>query len=310
LIFLSALVPIVQTVEDYRLAPEAFFALSTTLDAFFLLEVGIRWAVCPSFLGFLRGFYNIMDLAFVIPFALRIATFDVTTSRLQSDGASEAILMCIVPTLRVLKALRNLENFSLLVHTLAAVSEPLSVPICLLCVVVTVFSSILFVLEPRENLESMPHSMWMVFVTVSTVGYGDRVPVTAMGRMVTTMVIIMGMLCLAMPITIVGQAFTAVWRDRVRILILGQMRARLHQWRYTEEDLKKMFNHFDLDGSGELDVDEFHKMTIAMRLGLNEASIRRTFEAFDIDGSGSIDVVEFLGALAMHAESKSTMALF
>jgi hypothetical protein len=312
LTFLSAFVPILQTVPGWQLSAYTFLVLSTLLDCVFLVEMCTRWAVCPSFFGFLRGFYNILDLCMIGPLVLRIAIYSAEGSTLweEQDGVARAVLLCFVPAFRVVKALRNLENFGLLVHTLSAIAEPLSMPIILMCVIITVFSSFLFVVEPRDNLNSIPHAMWLVFVTVTTVGYGEVVPVTSIGRIVVSLVIMVGMMCFAMPIAIVGHAFTVTWKDRVRIVVLARMRARLHQWRYTTDDVRVMFKNFDVDESGELDIDEFQKMVNVMRLGLSVDDVKRTFEAFDVDGSNSIDMDEFCDALNLQPQGTRAMALF
>merc|ERR1712232_565279 len=120
--------------------------------------------------------------------------------------------------------------------------------------------------EPRENIVSMPHAMWLVIVTLSTVGYGDVYPTTDWGRFVTALVVLMGVFYMAMPLTIVGQAFNVTWRNRGRIILINQMRMRLNQWGFTEQDMKIMFRKFDEDHSGELDIGEFSKMVSMIRL--------------------------------------------
>ena len=56
--------------------------------------------------------------------------------------------------------------------------------------------------------------MWFMFVTVTTVGYGDISPNTPAGKVFCCAVIICGIIFIAMPLTIVGNNFTEVWNDR------------------------------------------------------------------------------------------------
>jgi hypothetical protein len=156
----------------------------------------------------------------------------------------------------------------------------------------------------------MPHAMWMMLLTVSTVGYGDLVPVTDIGRSITSLVIMLGVLCMAMPIAIVGHAFTETWRNRTRILIVKRMRDRLRQWGYTEDDLRLMFRRFDDDDSNELDLEEFEKMVATMRLGLTHATIIRLFNVFDCDGSGALDVDEFIEGIGLHQQNQLGLIMF
>jgi len=49
---------------------------------------------------------------------------------------------------------------------------------------VLLFGTAIYVQEDRSNIPSMPHSLWLALVTMTTVGYGDYFPVS-MGGAVT-----------------------------------------------------------------------------------------------------------------------------
>merc|ERR1719387_2977505 len=99
----------------------------------------------------------------------------------------------------------------------------------------------------------MPDAMWFVVVSVTTVGYGDTIPKTLFGRLVSALLAIVGVLYMAMPLTIVGQAFNETWKNRDQIILVERLRQRVRQWGYTETDLYAMFKRYDLDGSEDLD---------------------------------------------------------
>jgi voltage-gated potassium channel len=302
----AALVPIGQTLPDKLMSDDVFFWLSTAIDFVFLCEVVARWAVSPSTLGYLLSYYNILDMACIGPFIIRIYLYETLQD---GDGGrfAESVLLVVVPVMRVIKALKSLSNFTLLVHTLQAVVEPLSIPLSLLILVYLSFSGALYVVEPRDNIGSIMQAMWLVAITVSTVGYGDLTPVTDAGRCIVGLMTLIGMLCTAMPISIVGAAFTEVWRNRTRIIIVGRMRDRLNQWQYTEEDLRILFRKFDEQDSGELDVEEFGKMVATMRLGLNEKAVERLYNLFDADGSGALDCDEFVEGIGLNADRSGSI---
>jgi hypothetical protein len=60
-------------------------------------------------------------------------------------------------------------------------------------------------------IHSIPEAMWLVLPTLTTVGYGDRVPVTPLGKAFTCLVIYMGVLTLALPITVISSKFEGNW---------------------------------------------------------------------------------------------------
>jgi len=65
---------------------------------------------------------------------------------------------------------------------------------------------------------SIPHAFWYTIVTISTVGYGDFYPTTDAGRVVGVCTILIGMVVLAMPITVIGSAFSAEYKIMKRKL--------------------------------------------------------------------------------------------
>ena len=74
------------------------------------------------------------------------------------------------------------------------------------------FSSILmFLVEgniQKEQFGSIPRCLWWAVVTVTTVGYGDTYPVTALGKLVAAMTAISGIAVIAIPIGIISAGFT------------------------------------------------------------------------------------------------------
>merc|ERR1719428_368711 len=65
---------------------------------------------------------------------------------------------------------------------------------------------------------SIIHSFWFVIVTITTVGYGDMYPVTRAGKTVTTFMILLGIVVIAMPVGVIGSNFSneyaAMMKDR------------------------------------------------------------------------------------------------
>lgn len=65
--------------------------------------------------------------------------------------------------------------------------------------------------EDSNQFESIPDGLWWCVVTFTTVGYGDKFPVTWVGRVVAIMMMVTGIFFMSMPLTIVGTAFNAAW---------------------------------------------------------------------------------------------------
>ncbi|MGF1682045.1 potassium channel family protein [Photobacterium minamisatsumaniensis] len=65
----------------------------------------------------------------------------------------------------------------------------------LLTVLVSVGSAMMLIIEgnvPESNIKDPVDALWWVFVTISTVGYGDHYPVTLLGKALAAVIIICG----------------------------------------------------------------------------------------------------------------------
>jgi voltage-gated potassium channel len=58
-----------------------------------------------------------------------------------------------------------------------------------------------------QNFGSIPEAMWWAIVTITTLGYGDTVPVTLAGRLIASVTMVMGYVMLGLPVGIVATAF-------------------------------------------------------------------------------------------------------
>jgi len=265
-------------------------------EALFLLECIARYLVCHSTCLFFKSTYNIIDMMATLPVVVRVVR------RLELPAEDEApamhyILFCAVPIIRFLKLFRRIQKFHVFVHTFSQTLEALKVLLCLLALFILFFSSLIYIIEPSEAVDSLPTAIWMSIVTVATVGYGDVVPTTAGGRLVCGILVLSSVLYMAMPISIVGDAFMKSWADRHRLLVMIRTRDRLRQWGYTAFDMPRLFQRFDVNGNGELALDEFHDMIAKMGIGMKAREATELFEVFDADGSGGVDEQEFMRGL-------------
>src|SRR5262249_59914657 len=73
------------------------------------------------------------------------------------------------------------------------------------------------------KLGTIPDAMWWAIVTLGTVGYGDVVPVTLLGKFVTVFAIITGFAMIALPVAIISSAFADEVRRRDFVVTWGML---------------------------------------------------------------------------------------
>jgi len=121
--------------------------------------------------------------------------------------------------LRFLRVLRLLRLFKLtryspalgaLLDVIQKESEALLAAFVVLLMMLVISAGGIYLLENElqpETFGSMPNSMWWAIVTLTTVGYGDVVPVTTMGKMFGGLIGLIGIGMIALPAAIMASGF-------------------------------------------------------------------------------------------------------
>ena len=90
-----------------------------------------------------------------------------------------------------------------------------------IAVLVTIAASLLYAVESEagtKGFESIPHAMWWAIVTLTTTGYGDVFPATAVGRMLAAVIMLLGVGVVALPAGIIASGFAEAARKREELL--------------------------------------------------------------------------------------------
>lgn len=74
-----------------------------------------------------------------------------------------------------------------------------------------------------DKLGTIPDALWWAIVTIGTIGYGDVVPVTALGKLIATGTIFAGLVMMALPVGIIATAFAEQVHRRDFIVTWGMI---------------------------------------------------------------------------------------
>ena len=145
--------------------------------------------------------------------------------------------MVVCGMLPFLKLVRYSPAMRSLLAALQAERRALFGCLVILIGAVLLFASLLYGIEhdvQPDKFGSVPAAMWWAIVTLGTVGYGDVVPVTALGRLVSVFTIVVGLIMIALPVAIVARAFAdevhrrdfvVTWSMLARVPLFSQLGA-------------------------------------------------------------------------------------
>jgi voltage-gated potassium channel len=113
-------------------------------------------------------------------------------------------LLRVMRIFRILKLVRYLQDSNILLRSLLASRRKVFIFFTTVAILVTIFGTLLFVIEgPEHGFTSIPQSIYWAIVTITTVGYGDLVPQTALGKGMAALTMLLGYSILAVPTGII-----------------------------------------------------------------------------------------------------------
>ncbi len=208
LIVLSVHVVMMESVPAIRARHEAMlYALEWFFTGLFTIEYIIRLYVSLNTLRYMRSFFGVVDLLSILP----------TYISLFLPGAQYLMLLRALRVLRVFRVLKMAQYIgeaNLLIRAMRASSRKIIVFIFSVVTLVTILGSIMYLIEgPEHGFTSIPKSVYWAIVTLTTVGYGDVAPETALGQGVAAFVMIIGYGIIAVPTGIVTAEITLASRE-------------------------------------------------------------------------------------------------
>ncbi|XP_051832449.1 potassium voltage-gated channel subfamily S member 1 [Antechinus flavipes] len=201
--------------DDVAVAHPLLLRLEYFCIAWFSFEVASRLLLAPSLPRFFRHPLNLIDIVSVLPFylTLLVSVMLGRSSKLGSMGKVVQVFR-LMRIFRVLKLARHSTGLRSLGATLKHSYREVGILLLYLAVGVSVFSGVAYTAEKEEDVgfDTIPACWWWGTVSMTTVGYGDVVPVTVAGKLAASGCILGGILVVALPITIIFNKFSHFYR--------------------------------------------------------------------------------------------------
>lgn len=167
--------------------------LEYTFTGLFTVEYLLRLYCSPKPAAYARSFYGVVDLLAILPTYLVL--FFPSASFM---GVIRALR--VMRIFRILKLVRYLQESNILLRSLLMARRKIFIFFSTVAILVTIFGSLIFIVEGPENgFTSIPKSIYWAIVTITTVGYGDLVPQTSLGKALASVTMLLGYSILAVP---------------------------------------------------------------------------------------------------------------
>jgi voltage-gated potassium channel len=187
----------------------AFNAIEWFFTLLFTAEYVARLLSVKRQLRYALSFFGIVDLLSVLPTYLAVV-FPETHALI------DVRILRLLRIFRIFKLTDYVVEYQMLGEALAASRRKILVFLSAVLMVVLILGTLLYVVEgPEHGFKDIPTSVYWAVTTITTVGFGDITPKTDLGRLIASVMMLIGWGTLAVPTGIVTAEMTA--RRHVRM---------------------------------------------------------------------------------------------
>lgn len=198
-ILFSSVIVMLESIESISEKYHVFFKISEwSITLVFTLEYLLRiWLVSKKSV-YIFSFYGLIDFFSVIPTYL---AFFIPGG---STGLTIFRSLRLLRIFRIFKLSRYVNESQVLVKAMVSSRHKIGVFFFFVIMIVIILGTVMYIVESKESgFTSIPQSIYWAIVTLTTVGYGDIAPVTALGKFIAGAVMILGYAIIAVPTGIV-----------------------------------------------------------------------------------------------------------
>lgn len=199
-----------------ELTLEIFVTVEIVCYSWFLLEYIIRLWSAPVKSAFFFSTLNVVDILAILPYFIVLLA-----GNRKMVSLSVLRVTRLIRVFRIFKLTRYSRGLRVLGNTVRASLKELEMVMLFAFMVVILSSSAIFFADiesPKSQFRSIPDACWWSINTITTVGYGDMVPVTHLGRFVGCICAVLGVVVFSLPVMALATNFNAYLKSEpVRI---------------------------------------------------------------------------------------------
>jgi voltage-gated potassium channel len=212
LILISTVMVILETEDTLLDAHRAFFFWGERIvGAIFIAEYLVRAWCAQENPQFGRGWRGLMRYVFSIGSIVDLIAILPGLFLLQGQNFLTIRILRIARMARVARLGRLSNAWEHMIKAIAARREELFLAFAAGLILMLLSSTLLYMVEgPVQPMQfgSIPRAMWWSVITLTTIGYGDAVPITLPGRILAAFTALAGIGLIAMPTGIIAAALS------------------------------------------------------------------------------------------------------
>ena len=158
------------------------YVIETFCVIWFTIEFCSRFLLSPQKCQFVKSLMNLIDFVSIIPFYMQLILKSEDTET-NVIGIAMLRVLRIARVFRVFKLSRYSKAIYLIIITIRSSIRELLLLLMFILILMVLFAAGIYHVEndfgdKNNKFKSIPHTFWLVIVTITTVGYGDMYPVT------------------------------------------------------------------------------------------------------------------------------------
>lgn len=218
-IWLSILSACLETVPSLKstsatLTEDPWAVMELVLNLFFLVELLARLVSSPCKKTFVRSSLNLVDAIAIIPYFFSMI---FTPNKVSSLG-----FLRILRFVRVMRLFR-LSKHSKKLHVVGVIIKSslgdFQLLMVCLSMLIVLGGSLMYYIEMYNpegtDFTSIPNSLWWAIQTITTVGYGDVVPLSLLGKLVAATFMAFGALTITLPVLSIVIKFMTIYTKNI-----------------------------------------------------------------------------------------------
>lgn len=215
-IVLSTVLVCFETIPQYH--DQYSFLLKTgewILTGLFTIEYGLRLYCSPRRKEYATSFFGIVDFLSIMPAYLALFTWA------SSYYLVTIRLLRLLRVFRILKLIQLSSQAQIILRALRQAMPKIGIFFFALLILVFLEGTLMYLIEAGQNpgFNSIPNSVYWAIVTMTTVGYGDVSPITPVGKMIASLIMLSGYAIIAVPTGIVTAHITRSERSGDALLL-------------------------------------------------------------------------------------------